>query len=123
MHYLTPRKTAEGMGSAHTGTHHHWAMTVSAVGLTVLVPIWLYIFGSALGQPREVVLATFSQPFAAIVTALVLVVGMRHFALGATMMIEDYSRGMTRQFLVIGAVSLSWVIAATGLFALIRIAL
>jgi succinate dehydrogenase / fumarate reductase, membrane anchor subunit len=57
------------------------------------------------------------------VTALVLVVGMRHFAMGATMMIEDYARGTTRKMLVIGAVSLSWVIAATGLFALVRIAL
>ncbi len=123
MQYLTPRKSAEGNGSAHTGTEHHWAMTVTAAGLCFLVPIWLYIFGSALGQPREVVLATFANPFAAIVTALILIVGMRHFALGATMMIEDYARGTTRKVLVIGAISLSWVIAATGLFALVRIAL
>lgn len=123
MQYLTPRKSAEGKGSAHTGTEHHWAMTVTAAGLCILVPVWLYIFGSALGQSREVVLATFANPFAAIVTALILVVGMRHFAMGATMMIEDYARGTTRKVLVIGAISLSWVIAATGLFALVRIAL
>lgn len=123
MRYLTPRKSAEGKGSAHSGTEHHWAMTVTAAGLCVLVPLWLYIFGKALGQPREVVLETFANPFAAIVTALILIVGMRHFALGATMMIEDYARGTTRKVLVIGAISLSWVVAATGLFALARIAL
>lgn len=123
MRYLTPRKNAAGTGSANSGTEHHWAMTVTAVGLCFLVPIWLYIFGKALGQPRDVVLETFSQPFAAIVTALILVVGMRHFAMGATMMIEDYARGTMRKVLVIGAISLSWVIAATGLFALARIAL
>jgi succinate dehydrogenase / fumarate reductase membrane anchor subunit len=123
MRYLTARKRAEGRGSAGTGTEHHWSMTVSSVGLAFLVPVWLYIFGKALGQPRDVVLETFANPFAAIVTALVLVVGMRHFAMGATMMIEDYAKGTTRKMLVIGAVSLAWVIAATGLFALVRIAL
>jgi succinate dehydrogenase / fumarate reductase membrane anchor subunit len=123
MRYLTARKRAEGRGAAGTGTEHHWSMTVSAVALAVLVPVWLYIFGRALGQPRDVVLETFAHPFAAIVTALVLVVGMRHFAMGATMMIEDYAQGTMRKALVIGAISLAWVIAATGLFALARIAL
>lgn len=123
MQYLTARKRAEGTGSAHSGTEHHWAMTVTAVGLVFLVPVWLYIFGSALGQPRKAVLDTFASPFPAIVTALILIVGMRHFAMGATMMIEDYARGTTRKLLVIAAVSLAWLIAASGLFALARIAL
>jgi succinate dehydrogenase / fumarate reductase membrane anchor subunit len=123
MRYLTARKRAEGRGAAGTGTEHHWSMTVSAVGLAFLVPVWLVIFGRALGQPREAVLDIFASPFAAIVTALVLVVGMRHFAMGATAMIEDYARGTARKALVIAAVSLAWVIAATGLFALARIAL
>lgn len=123
MRYLTARKRAEGRGAAGTGTELHWSMTVTSVGLAFLLPVWLYIFGSALGQPREVVLETFANPFAAIVTALILVVGMRHFAMGATVMIEDYAQGTTRKMLVIGAVSLAWVIAATGLFALVRIAL
>jgi succinate dehydrogenase / fumarate reductase membrane anchor subunit len=123
MRYLTDRKRAEGRGSAGSGTEHHWAMTVSSAGLALLVPVWLYIFGSALGGTRDEVLATFARPFPAILTALVLVAGMRHFAMGATMMIEDYSRGTTRKALIIGAISLSWAVAATGLFALARIAL
>jgi succinate dehydrogenase / fumarate reductase membrane anchor subunit len=123
MRYLTARKRAEGRGAAGTGTEHHWSMTVTAVGLAFLLPVWLYIFGKALGQSREAVLQAFASPFAAIVTALVLVVGMRHFAMGATAMIEDYSRGTARKLLIIGAVSLAWVTAATGLFALARIAL
>jgi succinate dehydrogenase / fumarate reductase membrane anchor subunit len=123
MRYLTARKRAEGRGAAGTGTEHHWSMTVSAAGLAFLVPVWLYIFGSALGGARDEVLETFARPFPAILTALVLVVGMRHFAMGATMMIEDYAHGTMRKMLVIGAVLLSWAIAATGLFALARIAL
>lgn len=123
MRYLTARKRAEGKGASHTGTEHHWHMTVSAVALAFLVPSWLYVFGKTLGQSQEVVLATFSRPFPAILTALVLVVGMRHFAKGAQMMIEDYARGTARKMAVIFVYSLSAVIVATGLFALIKIAL
>jgi succinate dehydrogenase / fumarate reductase membrane anchor subunit len=123
MRYLTARKRAEGRGAAGTGTEHHWSMTVTSVGLAFLVPVWLYIFGSALGGTRDAVLETFARPFPAIMTALVLVVGMRHFAMGATVMIEDYVRGTRRKMLVIAATSLAWLIAATGLYALARIAL
>lgn len=123
MRYLTPRKRAEGKGAGHGGTEHHWSMTVSSVALAFLVPLWLYIFGSTLGAAREVVLETFARPLPAILTALVLVVGMRHFAMGATTMIEDYARGSTRKGLIIAVILFSWMTAATGLFALARIAL
>lgn len=123
MRYLTARKRAEGKGAAHSGTEHHWSMQVSAVALAFLVPVWLWIFGSALGAPRAEVLATFARPFPAILTALVLVVGMRHFARGAQMMIEDYARGSARKMAVIFVQSLAAVVVATGLYALIRIAM
>jgi succinate dehydrogenase / fumarate reductase membrane anchor subunit len=123
MRYLTARKRAEGRGPGHSGTEHHWQMTVSAVALAFMMPTWIYIFGSALGQSHEVVLATFARPFPAILTAMVLVVGMRHFAKGAQTLFEDYARGATRKLLIIAAYSISSVIVATGLFALVRIAL
>lgn len=123
MRYLTDRKRAVGKGASGTGTEHHWAMQVSAVGLALLVPVFLYIFGSALGGTREEVLATFSRPFPAIITGLVLVVGMRHFARGAEMMLQDYVRGTRLKALLIGVQVLSYSIAATGLYALVKIAL
>ena len=123
MRYLTDRKRAIGKGSARAGTEHHWSMQVSAVGLALIVPTFIYIFGSALGGTREEVLATFARPFPAILTALVLVVGMEHFRKGATMMIEDYARGSTRKALVLGVIVLSYGTIATGLFALAKIAL
>lgn len=123
MRYLTDRKRAMGKGSARSGTEHHWFMSASSVGLAFMVPTWIYIFGSALGESREKVLEIFSHPFPAILTALVLFVGMRHFAKGATMMIEDYAHGSARKALIILAISLSYAITATGLYALVRIAL
>ncbi len=123
MRYLTDRKRAVGKGASHTGTEHHWYMQVSAVGLAFLVPTFLFVFGSALGGTREEVLATFARPFPAILTGLVILISMRHFAAGATMMIEDYLRGSARKMAIIAAISLSYVITAVGLFALAKIAL
>lgn len=123
MRYLTDRKRAIGKGASHSGTEHHWFMQVTSVGLALMLPVWIWVFGRALGQGQEAVVETFARPFPAILTALVLVVGMRHFAKGATMMIEDYAHGITRHALVIGVICLSYAIMATGLFALVRIAI
>lgn len=123
MRYLTDRKRAEGKGASGTGTEHHWFMTVTAVALAVLVPVFLIIFGRALGQGQEQVVATFARPFPAIVTALTLFVAMRHFAKGAQIMIEDYARGTARKIGIIAVTSLSYAVIATGLFALAKIAL
>ena len=123
MRYLTDRKRAVGKGASHTGTAHHWSMQLSSVGLAFLVPAWIYVFASTLGKGHEAVLAVFAQPFPAILTGLVIFVGMRHFAKGASMMIEDYAKGTARKMLIIFVISLSYVITATGLFALVKIAI
>ncbi len=123
MRYITDRKRAVGRGASGTGTETHWYMTMSSVGLAFMLPAWVYIFGHALGQSREVVLVTFAHPFPAVLTALILVVGMRHFAKGAQTMLEDYTHGTMRRALVIFAYSLSYAVTAVGLYALVRIAL
>ncbi len=123
MGFLTDRKRAVCKGASHTGTEHHWYMQVSAVGLALLIPTFVFYFGSALGSTHEEVLATFSRPFPAILTALVLVVGLQHFRKGAQMMIEDYARGSMRKALIMFVIGLSYATIATGVFALAKIAL
>jgi len=123
MRYLTDRKRAEGRGSARSGTEVHWYMQASAVGLAFLVPAFVIAFGRALGRDHAGVLATFANPFVAILAGLTLLVGMRHYSKGAQIMIEDYTQGTTRKALVILVHALGYVITATGLFALARIAL
>jgi succinate dehydrogenase / fumarate reductase, membrane anchor subunit len=123
MRYLTDRKRAVGKGAAHRGTEHHWAMTVSAVGLAFLVPAFVYLIGTTLGQDHAGVVATFSRPLPAILTGLVLFVGMRHFAKGATTAIEDYTHGTARKVLIIFVTALSYVIIAVGFYALAKLAL
>lgn len=123
MAFLTDRKRAEGMGAAHGGTEHFWNMTVSSVALLILVPLFVFTFGPILGQPYDAVIAYFARPFPAIVAGLTILVGFMHFKNGIRVVIEDYSDGMLRKVLIIATVCLSYAAAATGLFAIARIAL
>jgi succinate dehydrogenase / fumarate reductase membrane anchor subunit len=123
MRYLTDRKRAAGLGSAKTGTEHYWQMQVSSVALLILVPLFVFTMGPILGAPHEEVTAYLARPFPAIVAALTLLVGLVHFRMGAQVAIEDYSEGLTRKLLIIGVICLSYGTLATGLFALVRLAL
>lgn len=123
MAYLTDRKRAVGMGSAKSGTEHHIAMTKSSVALLILMPLFVFTFGPMLGASYEDVTAYFARPFPAIVAALTIVVGFMHFKDGVQAVIEDYSHGLTRQVLIVAMICLSYAAAATGLFAIARLAL
>ncbi|EEX08607.1 succinate dehydrogenase, hydrophobic membrane anchor protein [Ruegeria lacuscaerulensis ITI-1157] len=123
MRYLTDRKRALGLGSAKSGTQHFWAMKVSSVALLILVPLFVFTFGPTLGQPYDVMLDYYSRPFPAIVAALTLAVGFKHFADGAQVMIEDYVHGTLEKVLIILVTCLSYGAAAVGIFAIARIAL
>jgi len=123
MAFLTDRKRASGLGSAKTGTEHFWNMQVSSVALAVLVPLFVFTFGPVVGEDHAAVVAHFARPFPAIVAALTIVVGFVHFKNGAQVMIEDYAQGTTRKALIVGVICLSYVCMATGLFALVRLAL
>lgn len=123
MAFLTDRKRANLTGAAKTGTGHHWGMTVSSCALLLLVPFFVFTFGPMLGQPHDAVLAHFSRPFPAIVAALTLVVGFMHFKNGVQVPIEDYVHGPARKVAIIVMICISYAAAATGLFAIARIAL
>ncbi len=123
MRYLTDRKRAVGWGSAKTGTAHFWVMKVSSAGLLVLIPLFLLTFAPMLGQDFETVSAYYERPFPAIVAALTLWVGFMHFKDGVQVLIEDYVHGTAQKILIIAMICLSYAAAATGLFAIARLAL
>jgi succinate dehydrogenase / fumarate reductase, membrane anchor subunit len=123
MAYLTDRKRAVGNGAAKTGTEHHWHMIVTSCALLVLVPLFIFTFGPALGGTYDEILAYYARPFPAIVAALTLLVGLIHFRGGVQTLIEDYVHGMTKKVLLIGAICLSYGAAAVALFAIVRLAL
>lgn len=123
MAFLTDRKRASGMGSAKSGTQHHWQMMVTSVALLVLIPIFVFQFGSTLGKPYEDVIAYYSRPVPAGIAMLTLLVGFFHFAKGVQTLIEDYVHGTARKVAIIAMICLSYGAAGLGVFALIRIAL
>ena len=123
MAYMTARKRAEGLGSAKSGTEHYWSMQVSSVALAVLIPLFVFTFGPALGSTYAEVQDIYSRPFPAIVAALTLIVGAKHFAQGAQVLWEDYTDGAARKFAIIATTCVAYAAAAAGLFGLARLAL
>jgi succinate dehydrogenase / fumarate reductase membrane anchor subunit len=123
MAYLTDRKRASGMGSAKSGTEHHWHTMVSSVGLAILIPLFIFNFGGILGGTYEEVTAHYARPYPAILAALTVALGMMHFKNGVQVLIEDYVHGTARKVAIILTICLSYAIAGTGLFAIARLAL
>ncbi len=101
MAFLTDRKRATGMGSAKSGTHHFWSMKVSSVALLFLLPMFIFTFGGILGSSYAEVMTYFGRPFPAIVAALTILVGFKHFNDGAQVLIEDYVHGLMQKVLII----------------------
>ena len=123
MAFLTDRKRAMGLGSAKTGTAHFWSMKVSAVALLILIPLFVFTFGPALGGSYEEITAYYARPWPAIVAVLTLVVGFKHFNDGAQTLIEDYVHGTAQKVTIILVTCLSYGAAAVGVFAIARLAL
>ena len=123
MAYLTDRKRASGLGSAKSGTAHFWSMKVSSVALLILIPLFVFTFGPALGGSYEDITAYYARPWPAIVAALTLVVGFKHFNDGAQTLIEDYVHGTAQKIAIILVTCLSYGAAAVGVFAIAKLAL
>lgn len=123
MSYLTDRKRAVGMGSAKTGTEHHWAMTVSSGALLILIPLFIFTFGPMLGASYEEVTATFNRPFPAVVAGLTIIVTFKHFVGGVQALIEDYVHGLAQKVAIVVMTCVSYAAMAVGLYAIVRLAL
>ena len=123
MRYLTDRKRAQGLGSSGRGTQHHWQMLVSSILMVILVPLFIFTFGSAYGGTHEEVLAFFSRPVPAIVTALAMAVIINHVKNEAHEAIEDYVHGTAGKLAIVLTSAFAYTLIATGLFAIARLAL
>ena len=123
MPYLTDRKRARGLGASGSGTEHHYEVQVTSVALAILMPLFVFTFGTILGDPYEIILIYYAQPFPAIIAGLTIVVGMIHFRQGVQVLLEDYTRGDLRHWGIIAAICFCYALAAAALFALVRLAL
>jgi len=123
MAFLTDRKRAQGLGSAKSGTEHHWLMTVTSVALVPLTILFMFTFGPILGEDYETARAYYARPWPALVAILMLTVGWYHFRHGVQVLIEDYTDGLTRKGLIVAMICLSYFALAASVLAIVRLAL
>ena len=121
--FTTARKRAENLGASGAGTDHHWNNIVTSIALLVLVPLFVFTFGSILGRPYEEAREALANPFVALVIGLTLLVGLVHFRHGVQVVLEDYAHGTPRRLMIIAAICTTYAILAVGLFAVARLAL
>ena len=123
MAYLTDYKRARGLGSAKSGTAHHWSMVVTSVALLVLIPCFIFTFAPMIGQSHQAVLAYYSRPVPALIAILTFAISFVHFNGGVQVLIEDYVQGLARKILIIVMSCVSYSAVAVAIFAIARIAL
>ncbi len=123
MNFLTDRKRAVGLGAGGSGAQQHWKTIATSIALLFLVPSSILIVGCALGGTHSEVLAFFARPVPAIMLAISLVIGISHLKIEAQEAIEDYIGGIKRKLTLIALSGFCYVLTATGLFALLKLAL
>ena len=60
---------------------------ITSILLFFLVPAFIFMFGSIIGEDHEVVVDYLSRPGPAIITSLTIVIGLQHFQAGAQVLI------------------------------------
>lgn len=123
MSFLTDRKRAEGLGAGGSGAQKHWQMIGTSCAIAILFPLSILVFGHALGGTYEETLAQLARPCSSVVLALTLVVGLIHVKTEIDEAVEDYVGGIKRKLTLIAVSFGIYTLMATGLFALIKLAL
>lgn len=113
-----------GLGSAGEGVGHWWTQRVSSVAL-VLLGLW-FVF-SLVRMPDVsygVVTAWIASPVNAVLLSLLIGTMVYHSMLGVQVVVEDYvSHHGAKIVTLLGLNFLHYVLAALGIFAVLRIAL
>jgi len=123
MRYLTDRSRVTGLGAAGEGTGHWWSQRVTSIALVPLTLLFIFPFVRSLGADHATVLATYSNPFHAIVAILFVAVTFYHLQQGLQVVIEDYVPSKpARTAALLANTLLTWAFGLTGVFAVARIA-
>jgi succinate dehydrogenase / fumarate reductase membrane anchor subunit len=112
-----------GRGSAHSGAHHWRMQRVTAIAL---VPLTLWFLASLLLLPDLGYLAVrewLAGSTHAVLASLLLGCLCWHSALGVQVVIEDYVHGAMTRVCLLFSTFAHVVLAAFGLFAILRTAL
>lgn len=123
MSYRTDRARAMGLGSAKEGTGTWWNSRLTSVALIPLGLLFIFPFVRTLGASHAEVLATYANPFNALVAILFIGVTFLHLQQGLQVIIEDYvhAKGV-RTAAMLANILLTWAFGLAGVLAVLRIA-
>jgi succinate dehydrogenase / fumarate reductase membrane anchor subunit len=120
----TPMRKIRGLGATGEGTGHFWRIRVTSVALIILTLYFLGLVISLNGADYQTVQAALAQPFAAIMMALFVVIGLIHMRLGMQEIIEDYIHEEGQKLaLLILSIFFCVAVGAASIFALIKLTL
>lgn len=121
----SPLSRARGLGAAKDGVHHFWVQRVSAIALIPLSLWFVYSVACLASGPAdyEAVRWWVSAPSVAVTLVLFLATAVYHSLLGVQVVIEDYSGGAMRITLLLLSKFAHAIIAAAGIFAVLKVAL
>lgn len=103
--------------------NHHFEMKITSIALLFLVPLFIFTFGSVVGEDHDTVVEYLSMPFPALIVALTLFIGLQHFQSGAQTLIQDYIRGIGYTVALVFVKVLSYSLMTVGLYSIGKIAL
>lgn len=119
----TPLHRVQGLGSSHSGVGHFWRERVTAAAL---IPLSAWLVVSLLGfvgNTEAEIAAFFQRPWNAMLMGLFVIVTCVHMMLGLQVVIDDYVHhpGQRIVLLLLNR-AFTWVVGASSLVALLRLA-
>jgi succinate dehydrogenase / fumarate reductase membrane anchor subunit len=120
----TPLSRARGLGSAKEGVHHWWAQRVTALALVPLALWFVIAVITSTGMSHAEFRAWVGSPFNAVLLVLLIAATFHHAQLGVQVVIEDYIHHEAAKIgLILLAKGLAVLLAALGIFAVLKVAL
>ena len=118
----TPIARFRGLGAAHHGVEHWYSHRLSAIANVPLAVAFVIIVASIAGRPWAEAVRVLSNPFLAVLLALLMISVTYHMRLGLQTVIEDYvhdrllkvTAGIANTFFAVA-------VAAASLFAIGKI--
>jgi succinate dehydrogenase / fumarate reductase membrane anchor subunit len=120
----TPLHRVQGLGAAHSGTHHFWRQRITAVALVPL-SIWFGVSALAfVGAPGFQVDVFFQHPTNAALMGIFIVILLYHMQIGLQSVIDDYVHhtGLKIAWLLLNR-GFAILVGVTCIIALLRIAI
>ncbi|MGC3980736.1 MAG: succinate dehydrogenase, hydrophobic membrane anchor protein [Steroidobacteraceae bacterium] len=123
MSLRSPLGKVLGLGSAKAGAHHWWVQRVSAVGLLLLAP-WFLFSLIALGDLSYAnVVGWIATPINTVLLSLLVLTVTYHAQLGLQVVVEDYVAAKGTKVVVLLLINFALlVLGVLGVFSVLRIA-